>query len=233
VNCLFKLDSLRVLRLLRLGFLCKLSALLFALLLGCLGLGSTARADVGVLLNESLDTSVARITGSGHSAIYFSRICADTPVKLRLCRSDEEGSVMSNYTTLGEDQPFEWNVVPLSMYLYGVEDSRNRPLFGTWNIKHALEERYRDKVLAAYCDSQSCRTSNKAEWREMVGATLERSMYVFIVSTTLEQDQAFIQKFNGLPNENHFNGVTNNCANFSRRVLDSFFPKSVKTDYIN
>jgi len=37
----------------------------------------SASADAGILLNESLDTSVARITGSGHSAIYLSRICPD------------------------------------------------------------------------------------------------------------------------------------------------------------
>src|SRR4051794_35629548 len=78
-----------------------------------------AYAGVGVVLNESLDTSVARITGSGHSAVYLSRICPESPIKLRLCEPDEQGSIMSNYTTLGEDRPYEWNVVPLSMYLYG------------------------------------------------------------------------------------------------------------------
>jgi hypothetical protein len=207
--------------------------LLGTLLSALFCLAPVSRADVGVLLNESLDTSVARITGSGHSAIYFSDICPDSPIKLRLCRDGEEGSVMSNYTTLGEDRPFEWNIVPLSIYLYGVENSANRPLFGTWKIKHALEERYRDSILADYCDTESCRTSNKAEWREMVGATLERSFYVFVVSTTLEQDKAFIEKFNALPNENHFNGVTNNCANFSRRILNTYFPKSAHADYIN
>src|ERR1700694_3705400 len=110
-----------------------------ALLLVCLG-GSKAYGDVGVVLNESLDTSVARITGSGHSAVYFSRICPESPVKLRLCRSGEQGSVMSNYTTLGEDQPFEWNVVPLSVYVYGVENPRYRPIVGSQKIKRALEE---------------------------------------------------------------------------------------------
>jgi hypothetical protein len=209
-------------------------SLLAAALLGAFFcLAPVSQADVGVLLNESLDTSVARITGSGHSAIYFSNICPDSPIKLRLCRDGEEGSVMSNYTTLGEDRPFEWNIVPLSMYLYGVENAANRPLFGTWKIKRALEERYRDSILAAYCATDSCRTSNKAEWREMVGATLERSIYGFIISTTIAQDQAFIDKFNALPNENHFNGVTNNCANFTRRVLNTYFPKSAHADYIN
>ena len=75
------------------------------------------RGDVGLVLNESLDTSIARITGSGHSAVYFSRICPASPIKLRLCRPGEQGSIMSNYTTLAEDQPFEWNIAPLNVYL--------------------------------------------------------------------------------------------------------------------
>jgi hypothetical protein len=194
---------------------------------------STAKADVGVLLNESLDTSFARISGSGHSAVYFSRICAETPVKLRLCRPDEQGSVMSNYTTLGEDQPFEWNVIPLSVYLYGVEDPQNRPLFSSQKIKHALEERYRTNFLAGYCDSETCRKSSKAEWREMVGATLERSIYIFVVETSVEQDRALIEEFNAQPNKNHFNGVTQNCATFTRRVMNSYYPHSARADYLN
>ncbi len=191
------------------------------------------RADAGVILNESLDTSVARITGSGHSAIYVSRICPESPVKLRLCAPGEQGSVISNYTTLGEDQPYEWNIVPLSVFLYGVEDPANRPLIGSQKIKHLLEERYRDNVLAAYCDSESCRTSNKAEWREMVGATISRSLYIFVVKTTEEQDLALIAELNSSENVNHFNGMTRNCADFTRKVMDIYFPGAAKPDYIN
>src|SRR5277367_2422072 len=131
---------------------------------------SPVRADVGMLLNESLDTSFARISGSGHSAVYFSRICTESPVKLRLCRPDEQGSVISNYTTLGEDQPFEWNIVPLSVFLYGVGNLTDRPLFSSREIKGTLEEEYREKALPDYCASQSCQTSRTAEWREMVSA---------------------------------------------------------------
>jgi hypothetical protein len=204
------------------------------LVLVCLGLSPLpARADVGVLLNESLDTSFARISGSGHSAVYFSRVCAESPVKLRLCRPDEQGSVMSNYTTLGEDQPFEWNIVPLSIYLYGVEDPQNRPLFSSQKIKQALEQRYRTNFLAGYCDSKTCRTSNKAEWREMVGATLQRSIYIFVVETSVEQDREFIAEFNAQPNKNHFNGVTQNCATFTRRVINSYYPHAARADYLN
>jgi hypothetical protein len=203
-----------------------------ALLVACFAC-SPVRADVGVLLNESLDTSVARITGSGHSAVYFSRICPDGPVKLRLCRPDEEGSVMSNYTTLGEDRPFEWNVVPLSIYLYGVEDPAEQPVYGSQEIKHALEERYRENYLTGYCEGKTCLTGKGSEWREMVGATLERSIYIFIVATTVEQDEELIAKFNSLPNQNHFNGATRNCADFTRRVINSYFPHAVSPDYLN
>jgi hypothetical protein len=211
------------------------NALRCALALALLPLfgGTRAYGDVGVVLNESLDTSVAWITGSGHSAVYISRACPETPVKLRLCRPGEDGSIISNYTTLGEDRPYQWNAVTLSMYLYGVEDPQNRPLFGSPKVKRALEERYRERYLATYCETQVCRTSGKAEWREMVAATISRSVYIFIVKTTVEQDKQLIDEFNARPNQNHFNGVTRNCATFTRHIIDEYFPGSAKPDYIN
>src|SRR5690349_12184951 len=89
--------------------------LVAGLIFGCLSIPRSV-ADVGVVLNESLDTSIARITGSGHTAVYLSRICPESPVKLRLCHADEHGSVISNYISLGEDQPYEWNIAPLNVY---------------------------------------------------------------------------------------------------------------------
>jgi hypothetical protein len=204
------------------------AAILLALLV-C----SPARAGVGVILNETLDESVARITGSGHTAVYFSHICAESPIKLRLCRPGEEGSVMSNYLNLGEDQPYEWNIIPLSMYVYGVEDPRHRPLLGLGKVKTAIEERYRENYLAGYCVTESCKTSDKAEWRIMAGAELIRSMYIFLVETTVQQDLEIIAKFNAAPNENHFNGATRNCADFTKAVVDEYFPHSAHRDWLN
>jgi len=192
-----------------------------------------ARGDVGIVLNESLGVSVDRISGTGHSAVYFSRICPESPVRLRLCRPDENGSVMSNYINMGEPQGFEWNIVPLNIYLYGVEDPRFRPLFGSYKIKDLLEERYRTKYLAGYCDGPPCSTSSKAEWREMVGATLIRGMYIFVIDTTVEQDEALIAQFNDSPNKNHFNGMTRNCADFTKRIINTYFPHAAARDYLN
>jgi len=180
-----------------------------------------------------MDTSVDRISGTGHSAVYFSRICAESPVRLRLCRPNENGSVMSNYINIGEDQRFEWNIAPLNIYLYGVEDPRFRPLFGSYEIKNLLEERYRTKYLVGYCDAPACSTSYKAEWRQMVAATLIRSVYIFVIDTTVEQDKELISQFNASPNENHFNGITRNCADFTKRVINTYFPHAATTDYIN
>jgi len=209
-------------------------ALPFVLALFLLGLACPrVSADVGVVLNESLDSSVDRITGTGHSAVYFSRICPDSPVKLRLCGPGEHGSVMSNYINIGEDQSFEWNVVPLNVYLYGVEDIENRPVFASYKVKHVLEERYRTKYLSALCAGDPCRNSYKSEWREMVAATLIRSFYVFVIDTSEEQDRRFIAEFNNAPNENHFNGVTRNCADFTRRVINTYFPNATRPDYLN
>lgn len=206
--------------------------IVLACVLVCLG-KSKAYGDVGVVLNESLDTSVARITGSGHTAVYFSRICPASPVKLRLCQPGEQGSVISNYISLGEDQPFEWNIVPLNVYVYGVENPRYRPIVGSQKIKRVLEERYREKYLSEYCASESCKTSHKAEWREMVGASLERSIYMFVVDTTVQQDLALIEQFNAEANQNHFNGMTRNCADFTRRIINTYFPNATGPDYIN
>jgi hypothetical protein len=200
--------------------------------LACLS-SPRARADVGIVLNESMDTSVDRIAGTGHSAVYFSRICPESPVRLRLCGPDEPGSVMSNYINIGEDQRFEWNIVPLNIYLYGVEDPRFRPLFGSFKIKNLLEERYRTKYLSGYCDGPPCSTSFKAEWREMVAATMVRSVYIFAIDTTVEQDKQLIAQFNSSPNENHFNGFTRNCADFTKRVINTYFTHAANTDHLN
>ena len=195
--------------------------------------GPRARADVGIVLDESLDTSVERITGSGHSAVYLSRVCPESPVKLRLCRPDERGSVISTYASLGEDRPYGWNAVPLSIYLYGVEDPADRALFGSRKIKRVLEDRYRAKYLTAYCTTRSCQISNSAEWRDMVGANFARGIYIFVAETTEEQDRRFIEEFNSLPNVNHFNGVRRNCADFTLHAINTYFAHAASRDYLN
>jgi len=67
----------------------------------------------------------------------------------------------------------------------------------------------------------------------MVGAGMVRSMYIFVVRTTLQQDLDLIAKFNALPNENHFNIVVRNCADFAKKIVDAYFPHAAHRDVID
>ena len=193
-----------------------------------------ARADVGVILNESLKSGLSsKIVAAGHSAVYLSRVCPVSPVRLRLCEPGEQGSVISTYSNFDEDQRFQWNIVPLSVFLYGVEDVRKRPLFASPQVKRLLEEQYRQNFLSAYCSGPPCSTNEKANWRDMVGATFDRSVYVFVMATTVQQDQDFIATFNALPNDGHFNMFFRNCADFTKEAVNIYFPHATHRDYLN
>lgn len=196
-----------------------------------------ARADVGLLLNAKPNVHPelvkSEIVGAGHAAVYLSRVCPASPVKLRLCNPGELGSVIQNYEDYKEDQPYEWNAVPLSMYLYGVDDMSQRPLFGTPELRKLLQDRYRQTYLHDLCTTQRCLTSTDANWRDSVAASFVREIYMFEVHTTVEQDEQFIREFNARPNVNHYHAVTNNCADFAKLVANIYFPHSAHRDLIN
>jgi len=67
----------------------------------------------------------------------------------------------------------------------------------------------------------------------MVGAAFTRDIYAFRVKTTREQDQALIQEFNALPNVNRYNGFTRNCADFTRSLVNRYFPGAARADRLN
>ena len=190
-------------------------------------------ADVGLLLNETPIEGLSPGISLGHSAIYLSRLCPETPVKLRLCTAGESGSIISRYSRLGEDKDFEWNAVPLSWFLYGVEDERDRPLLAWPALLRLLQDNARESYLAEVCQGAACRTNPHGNWRYLIAATFIRNAYIFQVKTTLQQDMAFMDYLNAKPNVDHFNGITTNCADFAADVLNFYFPGSARADHIN
>jgi hypothetical protein len=52
----------------------------------------------------------------------------------------------------------------------------------------------------------------------------ERRVYAFRFDTSEEMDDAFIAKMNNSANRSHFHLLFNNCADFSRVVLNFYFP---------
>jgi hypothetical protein len=132
-----------------------------------------------------------------------------TPVELRVCEPGENGVVLTNYI-FGEDRSFEWNAIPLNLYLYGVEDESARPIYASTKVRWMLQERYRQKYMASLCTG-NCATNPNALWRETVAATFIRDIYMFTVKTTPEQDRILIEKLNRSGNVGHYHGMTNNC----------------------
>jgi hypothetical protein len=191
------------------------------------------RGDVGLLLSEPTGEGASRWTSAGHASVYFSRICPASAVRMRLCEPGEQGSVLSNYRNFGEDQPYGWNLVPLNIFLYGVEDAENRPLLATPNVRRTLQDRYWLQYLQPICSEPSCAGNPRAHWRDMVAVTFARKLYLFEVQTTLEQDLKLIARFNSLPNVDHYNGFTNNCADFAREVINTYFPNVARADQVN
>lgn len=196
------------------------------------GMAATAQAEVGVMLNEALHTGASRWTGAGHTAVYVSGICADSPIVLRPCREGENGVVLTNYRSFGEDSPYEWNAVPLNIYLYGVEDEQDRTLYATPTVRWVLEERYRKLYLGALCHG-NCATDPSALWRESIGTTFDRDIYMFVARTTPEQDRAVIGALMRAPNVSQYNAMRNNCADFVSRIVNHYYPGAARPDRVN
>lgn len=68
-----------------------------------------ARANVTVLLEEPYSYDGA-LAGTGHTAVYLTRVCAATPVTLRRCNPGEHGAVISRYARIGG---YDWIAIPL------------------------------------------------------------------------------------------------------------------------
>lgn len=81
-------------------------------------------------------------------------------------------------------------------FLYGFDDPSERPLVASLPLKRMLEERYRREHLGKLCDGPPCSTDMTVNWRDMVAAIFVRGIYLFAVSTTVEQDRKFVQDFN-------------------------------------
>src|SRR5215467_1640755 len=96
------------------------------------------QAQATLLLEEpySYDGNFA---GTGHSAIYLSRVCAETPIELRRCRGGETGVVISRYHHVGGR---DWIAVPLIAYLYAVKDPGDVPLYANAKLVQFLRDEY-------------------------------------------------------------------------------------------
>ena len=69
------------------------------------------------------------------------------------------------------------------------------------------------------------------EWTQLIGASYDRRIYGFQIQTTPEEDERFMDKFNDSPNVGHFNLLFHNCADFSRTLLNVYYPHSIHRNF--
>jgi len=158
---------------------------------------------------------------TGHAAIYMEHVCAETPVRLRLCRPDELGAVISRYKGI---EGYDWVAIPLIPYLYSVDDPDQAPTRADQTTVNRLREHYRETRFGQWGDHLPKGNFFYDGWVELVGTAYDRRTYAFRFETTREQDEQVIARFNARPNRSHFNILFNNCADFDRLILKVYFP---------
>lgn len=197
--------------------------------LALLALGSTvARASTALLLEEPYDT-FGHFNPTGHAAIYFDHICAESPTKLRHCAPGEAGVVVSRYH--GVDG-YDWVAIPLLPYLYAVDSLDDVPSIVDKETMVAIRDRYRRENLRNIAPDKADGSAPDGAWVQLVGEAYIRKIYGFQLSSTVEQDEAVIQMFNAGKNVSHFNLFFQNCADFSREVFNSQYPGAVHRNFI-
>jgi hypothetical protein len=199
-----------------------------AILLFCLCSTSQAQAGATLFLAEPYGYDGA-LAGTGHSAVYLSRVCATSPVILRPCEPGETGIVLSRYRGISG---YDWIAIPLIPYLYAVEKQEDIPLFADEKLLAFLRDRYRRDHLESLVPDLPDGGTPGGNWYELIGASYMRTIYAFEIETSPDQDARLIRYLNDRPNRQRWNLIKANCADFAREVISLYYPHSVHRSII-
>jgi hypothetical protein len=188
-----------------------------------------AKAEVAVLLEEPYSYDGA-FAGTGHTAVYLSRVCAASPTVLRRCQRGEPGVVMSRYHRIAG---YDWIAIPLYPYLYAVNSPAEIPLFVDNKLEAAVRDQYRRKYLESVVPDGVDGATPGGDWYELVGSAYDRTLYGFQIETTPAQDDEFIAHYNAGPNSASYKLVSNNCADFVRAAVNFYYPNAAKRSMIS
>ncbi|HSW38037.1 MAG TPA: hypothetical protein VLL97_00930 [Acidobacteriota bacterium] len=188
----------------------------------------TATAGITLLVGEPYGR-FGFFNPTGHAAVYFSRICAETPTSLRLCKPGEPGAVISRYNRIGG---FDWIAIPPLPYFYAVENAEMIPETAETGVVALLRDSYRRKHLRELAPDEPDKEIPSGDWIQLVGSAYDRSIYGFTLETTLEADKMLILHLNSLENRRKFNIFYRNCADFVRDILNFHYPGAIKRNII-
>jgi hypothetical protein len=188
----------------------------------------SSRAEVALLMEEPYGHFGA-FNPTGHAAVYLSDVCADSPVHLRPCHDGESGVVISRYHKI---QHRDWIAIPVAAYLYAIEDGQPIPVSVDKSDVSHLRAGYWRAHLEKLAPSSAGDDPPSGEWTQLVGASFDRKIFGFAIDSTEDQDARFIRIFNARRNVGHFNLFFHNCADFSRVVLDAYYPHAIRRNVV-
>ena len=190
--------------------------------------GTHARASVALLLEQPYG-GMGAVNPTGHSALYFDHICAETPTQLRSCRPGELGAVISRYDDI---DGYDWIAIPLLPYLYAVDSPDQVPGSVDFVAVARLRNAYRRAHLLSVAADDAEGRAPDSNWYELVGSAYDRTIYGFQVNSTREQDERLIALLNDRKNVQRYNGAFRNCADFTRVTLNRFYPHAIRRNFI-
>ena len=102
-------------------------------------------------------------------------------------------------------------------------------------LEASLRDQYRrDHLLELAPDVAEGKKAGEApdgEWTQLIGASYDRRIYGFQIQTTADEDEQFMNRFNDSRNVGHFNLLFHNCADFSRTLLNVYYPHGVHRNF--
>jgi hypothetical protein len=184
-------------------------------------------AEIGILILEPVGT-LGFFTRVGHTATYLSNVCPDrSPVKMRLCRPGERGSVVSRYAPFSEHENYDWAIVPFDAYLHGLESPELAPLIATRKLQDVVERYNFDRLFVGALTPRPNGELPSGQWKATLANRFVRSFFIFSVKTTPEEDAAIVAEFNAAPNASCFNFFYGNCSNQTKRLFKLVLPNIV------
>ncbi len=164
----------------------------------------------------------------GHTGIYLDRVCADGPVRLRMCSPGErQGVVVARLNKLEVD----WVATPILEFLYGVDDPAAVTRYLTPGQVTELREQYRHQYLKNLLTDTI--SSDDRDWWQSVAMSYDRRMWGYQLATTREQDERLVAMLNAEVNKHRYHLHRSNCADFAARVVNFYYPGTVKHNGIS
>lgn len=186
------------------------------------------RADMALLLHQPHST-FGFFNPTGHTSVYLSRVCAESHVQLRRCRDGELGVAISRYNRIAG---YDWVAIPIIPYLYAVEHPEQAPAHTDRKSVAELRDAYRRNHLRELTPDTEDGVIPKGDWPQLVGAAYDRKIYGFAIETDEAADDALIEFFNSRANKRRFNLLFQNCADFSKGMINFYYPKTAKRNII-